>query len=384
MKIVVFGLSVSSSWGNGHATLWRGLIEALSDLGHNVVFFERNVPYYASHRDRADLHPAELVIYSNWEEAQRAADPHLVDADVAMVTSYCPDGPAACDLVLGSKAGLKVFYDLDAPVTIERIRNGLAVSYLPSYGLGHFDLVLSFTGGAVLDELQERLGAKRVAPLYGCVDPKVHHPTDSSPDFAADLSYLGTYSPDRQDAFERLLLRAARSAPRWRFVVGGSQYPEGMVWPQNVRHIQHVFPDQHSMFYSSSPLTLNLTRAPMAARGFCPSGRMFEAAACGSAIVTDSWKGLESFYEPDREILTIHTTQDALVSLSRSKECLAKVGRAARERTLAQHTAKHRAAELIDIVCRSAEQRPAPIEVMPMREQHMYDSRMGGMSAESP
>ena len=210
MKLVVFGLTITSSWGNGHATLWRGLVRALGARGHRVVFFERDVSYYAAHRDLVDMPGHDIQLYDAWPEAARAAARHLAEADVAMVTSYCTDAVAACDLVLESAAPVRVFYDLDTPVTLTRLEAGAPVEYVPPYGLGGFDLVLSYTGGAALAELQRRLGARLVRPLYGSVDPDVHRPTTPVAAFDADLSYLGTYADDRQAALTALLLEPAR------------------------------------------------------------------------------------------------------------------------------------------------------------------------------
>ncbi|HEY9014350.1 MAG TPA: hypothetical protein VIM84_04750, partial [Gemmatimonadales bacterium] len=218
MKLVVFGLSVSSSWGNGHATLWRGLVQALASLGHRVVFYERDVPYYADHRDLLCWTDGELKLYRSWGEILPSARADVLDADVAMVTSYCPDGAGAAELVLQEAPGLRVYYDLDTPVTLERLSRGESVFYLPADGLSGFDLVLSYTGGAALTGLSERLGARRVVPLYGSVDPRIHYPVAPVDHYRADLSYLGTYADDRQDALVRLLVEPARRRPRHRFL----------------------------------------------------------------------------------------------------------------------------------------------------------------------
>jgi len=223
MKLVIFGLTVSSSWGNGHATIWRGLIGALARRGHQVIFFERDVPYYANHRDLTAIPGGELILYPDWESVLPLATRHLADADVGMVTSYCADGEDACHLVLASRAPLRTFYDLDTPVTLARLDAGQAVPYLPEQGLGDFDLVLSYTGGRALTELQSRLGAQRTAPLYGAVDPALHRPVSTVPDYRADLSYLGTYAEDRQRALEQLFVAPARRLPLRRFLIGGAQ-----------------------------------------------------------------------------------------------------------------------------------------------------------------
>jgi spore maturation protein CgeB len=350
MKLVIFGLSVSSSWGNGHATLWRGLIGALATSGHRVVFFERDVPYYSSHRDLVELPGGRLVLYRAWEEALPIALAELADADTAMVTSYCPDGIDATRLVLDSATPLRVFYDLDTPVTLERLDAGIAVPYLGPGGLAGFDLVLSYTGGAALAAVRERLGARRVAPLYGSVDPDVHRRVAAQPHYRADLSYLGTYAPDRQRALERLFMAPARRLPERRFLIGGAQYPQEFPWSDNIYFVRHLPPIEHPAFYSSSRITLNVTRAPMAEMGYCPSGRLFEAAACGTPVLSDTWGGIEEFFVPGEEILLASTTDDVVAALGLSDDELVRLARAARERTLADHTASRRASELVALL----------------------------------
>jgi spore maturation protein CgeB len=347
MKIVVFGLTISSSWGNGHATLWRGLARALAGLGHRLVFFERDVPYYAMNRDLWDIPGGELVLYPDWEDARARALHEVSDSDAAMVTSYCPDGIAATDLILSSARGLSLFYDLDTPVTLSRLQRGEELPYVGAQGLAGFDLVLSYTGGAALDALQSRLGARRVAPLYGHVDPEVHKPAPRAPQYAADLSYLGTYAEDRQEAVETLFVEAARRRPQRRFVIGGAQYPSDFPWADNIFFVRHLPPSEHPAFFSSSPFTLNVTRRDMAAMGWCPSGRLFEAAACGTALISDDWEGLNGFYAPGSEIIITKSTEDTLAALDLSEAEAKRLAQGARDRTLAEHTSAHRAAELI-------------------------------------
>jgi spore maturation protein CgeB len=354
MKIVIFGLTISSSWGNGHATLWRALCRALAARGHRVVFFERDVAYYAAHRDRLYPDGCDLRLYGDWGTVVREAERTLRDADAAMVTSYCPDGAPASALVLESHARARVFYDLDTPVTLERLARGEQVPYLPADALGGFDLVLSYTGGRALDELTGQLHARAVAPLYGSVDPEVHHPVAPHPAFSADLSYIGTYADDRQAALEELLLKPARLRPDRRFVIAGSQYPQHFPWGVNIFYVSHLPPADHPAFYCSSALTLNITRGPMATMGYCPSGRLFEAAACGTPILSDWWEGLDAFFEPGREILVASNADEALRAIDRRGGELAAIGRAARERTLACHTAQVRAEELEALLDRAA------------------------------
>jgi spore maturation protein CgeB len=350
MRLVIFGLTMSSSWGNGHATIWRGLCKAFARRGHDVVFFERDVPYYALNRDLLALPYAELCLYPSWDQALPIARRHLADADVAMVTSYCPDGVSAADLVLESNVEVRAFYDLDTPVTLARLHAGEPVEYIGPRGLAEFDLVLSYTGGRALTELQARLGARHVVPLYGGVDPETHGRTEAVARYRADLSYLGTYAADRQPALEQFLVEPARRQPARRFLIGGAQYPEGFPWAPNIYFVRHLPPGEHPGFYSSCRLTLNITRAAMARMGYCPSGRLFEAAACGTPILSDPWEGLEAFFGPDAEILVAHGTDDAIDALERSDAELARIGALARQRTLDEHTAERRAIELEEAI----------------------------------
>ncbi|ACB76280.1 CgeB family protein [Opitutus terrae] len=346
MKIVIFGLTLSSSWGNGHATLWRGLGRALAQRGHQLVFFERDVPHYAAHRDLVKWTDGELVLYTDLEHVRYVARRHLREADVAMVTSDCPDARAATELLLESSVPQRVFYDLDTPVTLEYMSAGHEVAYIGPRGLADFDLVLSYTGGRALDALQERLGARRVATLYGSVDPDMHRPVPVDERFRSDLSYLGTYADDRQETLERLFVQPARRLPQRRFMIGGAQYPDHFPWTANMAFFRHLEPAQHPVFFSSSRLTLNVTRRAMRAMGYCPSGRLFEAAACGAPILTDAWEGLRLFFEPGEEILVAASTEDAIGAMDRSDAELAQIARRARERVFDEHTAAHRARHL--------------------------------------
>jgi spore maturation protein CgeB len=346
MKLTIFGLTISSSWGNGHATLWRGLCRALVKRGHQITFFERDVPYYAEHRDLAELSGVKLIFYTDWTEIRPQAQRQLADADVGMVTSYCPDGIAATSLLLASPANLKTFYDLDTPLTLECFRAGRPLSYIGPQGLGGFDLVFSYTGGVALKQLQSQLGARRVAPLYGSVDPEIHRPLPPVTGYGADISYLGTYAKDRQAALDMLFMEPARRLPQYRFIIGGALYPQEFPWSENISFVRHLPPPEHASFYCSSRMTLNITRKAMAGMGYCPSGRLFEAAACGAPIISDWWEGLDVFFSPGSEIIIARKSEDTCAALEMSPEQLGAIGRAARERALARHTAEQRAIEL--------------------------------------
>jgi spore maturation protein CgeB len=349
MKLTIFGLTVSSSWGNGHATLWRGLCNALARQGHSVTFFERDVPYYANYRDLLWPECYKLVLYPSWAEVNSVAKSVLGESDVAVVTSYCPDAIAACDLVLDSNA-VKVFYDLDTAVTLQTFRSSGAVDYIPNYGLSDFDLVLSYVGGRALDELQALFGARRVAPLYGSVDTDVHKPVTPSSQYHSDLSYLGTYAADRQSALQELFLDPAQRLPKRKFMLGGAQYPDDFPWNENVWFVEHVPPPEHPAFYSSSRATLNVTRGAMASFGYCPSGRLFEAAACETPVISDSWEGMDEFFEPGREILVATSADDVVNAIELGEEELRKIGKTAREKVFSAHTADHRGREFLDLV----------------------------------
>lgn len=344
MKLVIFGLTVSSSWGNGHATLWRGLIRALARRGHEVHFFERDVPYYAQNRDLWELPGAHLHLYREWDAAR--ARRALGDADVSMVTSYCPDSTVAAETAFDSPVPLRTFYDLDTPVTLSRLDSGETVDYVGPRGLGNYDLVLSYTGGKALTALETRLGARRAVPLYGHVDPDVHRPSAPLERFRSDLSYIGTYAADRQEALEELFIAPARQLSERRFCLAGAMYPPEFPWTQNIFFVRHLPPADHPAFFSSSRLTLNVTRRAMAEMGYCPSGRLFEAAACGVPLLTDDWEGLDQFFTPGSQILTGRSTADATAALERSDAELAAMARAARERTLDEHTSAVRARQL--------------------------------------
>ena len=351
MNIVIFGLTVSSSWGNGHATLWRGLCKHLTREGHGVVFFERDVPYYADTRALSELPGGGLVLYPKWEIIKHPACNALRDADAAIVTSYCPDGQGAAAMMLDQPGLLKIFYDLDTPVTLAQLRDGAELSYIGPDGLSRFDLVLSFTGGPrLMEEYGRKLRARRIEPLYGHVDPDIHRPVSARPHYLSDLSYLGTYSADRQQTLENLFVQPARERRNRRFLIGGAQYPHDFPWSPNIHFVRHLPPAEHASFFASSRLTLNVTRQAMAEMGWCPSGRLFEAAACGTPIISDRWDGMEAFFQPGEEILLADNAADVLAALSRDDNDLRLIARRARERTLDEHSSAKRAMELIALM----------------------------------
>ena len=350
MKLVFFGLTLSSSWGNGHATLLRGLFRALVRRGHKIVFFERDVPYYAANRDLASFEGIHLYLYADWKDAVPPANAEIADADAGIVTSYCADGIPATELILCASLPLRVFYDLDTPVTLTRLSAGEQVEYIGPRGLADFDLVLSYTGGVALESLRRQLGARCIAPLYGSVDPGVHRRTEERPQYRADLSYIGTYAEDRQGTLQELFITPASLLPDKRFVIAGASYPSEFPWTPNIFFVKHLPPQEHASFYSSSRITLNVTRSSMAKMGYCPSGRLFEAAACGTPILSDSWEGMHEFFAPGAEILIARNSTEAMDAISLTDAELSRIALAARERVMQCHTADRRAAELEKIL----------------------------------
>lgn len=358
MKIVIFGLSITSSWGNGHATTFRALARALYERGHRIVFYEKDVEWYASNRDMPEPPFCEVRLYEDWAEIRKSALNDLADADVAMVGSYFPDGLAAIEEVLSSRVPVKTFYDIDTPITVSQLRESGGTKYLRANQVPGFDLYFSFTGGPMLAEIEARFGAKRAVPLYCSFDPDEYRQFGVNRRFACDLSYMGTYAPDRQPKIEQLLCEPARRLPDYKFIVAGSQYPKSIAWPTNVRRIVHLNPRWHARFYSSSRLTLNVTRRDMVRAGFSPSVRLFEAAACAATIVSDNWPGLESFFLHSEEIL-LPTNSNDVINIVRdlSDEELRQIGRRAQQRVLAEHTSQRRAEQFEGYVAEIGEQR---------------------------
>jgi spore maturation protein CgeB len=344
MRIAVFGLSITSSWGNGHATTYRALVRALAERGHDVVFFERNTPWYAENRDLPEPPYCRTVVYESVAALRDLATVELSHCDLAIVGSYVPDGIEVGDFVQSRARGLTAFYDIDTPVTLAKLAGG-HIEYLATRQIPRYDIYLSFTGGPTLDLLQSTYGSPMARPLYCSVDPDLYYPEDALVRW--DLGYLGTYSDDRQPVLTRLMLRAAHRWRGGRFVVAGPQYPDTVAWPANVERMTHLAPAGHRAFYNSMRFTLNITRADMVRAGYSPSVRLFEAAACGTPIISDDWKGLDRLLTPAAEILISTSARDTLGYLRElGDDDRRAIGERARQRVLGAHTARHRAIEL--------------------------------------
>ena len=347
MKLTIFGLSITSSWGNGHATTFRSLCQALDRRGHRIVFFEHNLEWYQNNRDLPCPPYCDVRIFESWDEILPMVRAELRDSDVAMVGSYFPDGIAALEEVLSSNVPVKAFYDIDTPVTVRNLKDHGRAEYLLQQHLPELDIYFSFTGGPMLKRLEEEFGTPFAVPLYCSVDPEKHRELPAEPRFACDLSYMGTYAADRQPKIDELLCAPARRLGNKKFIVAGPQYPSAIEWPENVQRIMHLGPRHHAGLYSSSRVTLNVTRREMVLAGYSPSVRLFEAAACGAAIASDNWPGLETFLAPAREILLPTGSDDVVRYLADYDAAeLRRIGRAARERVLASHTSDVRAANL--------------------------------------
>jgi len=344
LDIVILGLSITSSWGNGHATTFRALVRALSARGHNVCFLERDVPWYAEHRDMPNPPYGLTQLYKSVAELKRRFEQKVMNADLCIVGSYVPDGVTIGDWVLRTGRGVKAFYDIDTPVTLAKLAAG-DTEYVTARQIRHYDLYLSFAGGPVLRKIEKEFGSPLARALYCSVDPKLYFPEERTPKW--DLGYMGTYSEDRQPSLDRLLVEPARWSPELKAVVAGPMYPKELSWPANVERIEHLPPASHRRFYNSQRFTLNLTRADMRNAGYSPSVRIFEAAACGTPIISDYWQGLETFFELETEILTATSAQDVLTYLNNiSPEDRRALGARARRRVLANHTSEQRVLEL--------------------------------------
>lgn len=345
MKIVIFGLSLSSSWGNGHAVTYRSLIKGLTAAGHSVTFFERDVAWYRRHRDFTSTELCDLHFYERLSDLA-VSRKLLQSADAILIGTYVPDANIIFRMMRDLNRHILVLYDIDTPVTIADLRAGRSNVFDKAMIAG-CDLYLSFTGGPILDVLAQEFSAPRVRTLYCSVDPDLYKPQPHIERRYA-LSYLGTYSADRQPALDNLLFRTASAKPDWSFIVAGAQYPDTESWPKNIVHTDHVAPQDHPAFYANSRVTLNLTRRDMMQAGYSPSIRLFEAASCQTAILTDEWPGLAEFFTPGLDCLIARDSQDVEAALSLSDHELGMIGQAARERVHQAHTGHQRAHELIE------------------------------------
>jgi len=351
MKIVIYGLTITSAWGNGHATTYRSLTKALRKLGHLVMFIEKDAEWYRGNRDMPEPEFCRVRLYDDWVKEERSLIQEASDADAIVIGSYFPDAIGVTRALAAAGYGPLLFYDIDTPITMAQLRAHGRSEYLDAALIPHYAAYLSFTGGPTLRELEMRFGSPQAIPFYCSVDPDLYRPQPVREEYRCDLSYLGTYASDRQPKLMRLLNGTASLLPEGRFLVAGAKYPETSEWCPNVRRMIHVSPPDHPSFYSSSRFTLNLTRDDMVAAGYSPSVRLFEASACGATILSDDWPGLDQFLTPGKEILLPRDAKETADILTRlSDEERVRIGSQARERILSEHTAMHRAREFEKIV----------------------------------
>jgi spore maturation protein CgeB len=345
--IVILGLSITASWGNGHATTYRALAKGLHRLGHTVLFLERDKPWYAANRDLADPPFCRIGLYDSLDDLHARYRDAVRDADAVVVGSYVPEGVAVGSWALEQAHGPVAFYDIDTPVTLAKLA-AADHEYLSPELVRRYHVYLSFTGGPLLRRLEQTHGASRAEALYCSVDTDLYRPVDCQQLY--DCGYMGTYSADRQESLERLLLEPAQRLSACRFAVAGPQYPADIAWPPNVDRIDHIPPAAHCRFYNEQRFTLNLTRADMRREGFSPSVRLFEAAACGVPIISDHWTGIETYFEPGREILISARGDDTIRHLAIGVAQRRGIAEEALKRVRAEHTAECRAQQLLRIV----------------------------------
>ena len=345
LNIVIFGLSITSSWGNGHATTYRSLIKALANRGHKVTFFEKDVSWYKQHRDLPNPSFCETILYHSIVEIEDYRL-KLAQADLVILGSYVADAEVLANRIRSLSSACFAFYDIDTPVTLAKLQRG-DYEYLTPAMIPTFDLYLSFSGGPVLQILEETWGAQRARALYCSVDPDLYYPNpedDQQYDYA--LGYLGTYSEDRQPTLNKFLLEPAITERNLQYCVAGAQYPLTIYWPDNVTYVEHIPPHRHRQFYQTQKFTLNITRKDMIEAGYSPSVRLFEAAACGTPIISDEWAGLDSLFNLGKEILVARSCQDVLDYLHMPDTERMAIARRAQQKVLRSHTSAHRAAEL--------------------------------------
>ena len=340
LNCVFIGLSITSTWGNGHATTYRGLLKEIARRGHAVTFLERDVPWYSDNREFHQAPYCTIGLYGSLEELQDRFSNLIQTADVVVVGSYVPDGIAVGEWVISAAKNCTAFYDIDTPVTLTGLRRNRC-DYLSKELCRQYALYFSFTGGPTLHLIENEFGSPCARALYCSVDPALYFPEPKEPRW--DLAYLGTYASDRQLMLDELLLSVAEKNRARQFAVAGPQYPKDTTWPANVERIEHLAAKDHRDFYNAQRFTLNVTRQDMIRAGYSPSVRLFEAAACGTPILTDIWTGLESIFKPNLEIIPVTSQAEVASKLQMPEERRLEIADRARRRTLRFHTAAVRA-----------------------------------------
>jgi spore maturation protein CgeB len=352
MNIAFFGSSLVSSYWNGAATYYRGLLKALAGLGHNISFYEPDAFQRQQHRDIPDPPWAKVIVYPATTDGWHAA---LTDAALGSDLLVKASGVGVFDAELERAIPeacpprtASVFWDVDAPATLEAI--DADAQHHMRRAIPLYDMVLTYGGGDPVVSAYRRLGARTCIPVYNALDPDTHYPTNPRDDLSCTLSFLGNRLPDREARVEEFFLKAAALLPDRTFLLGGSGWEDKQI-PGNVRRIGHVRTDDHNAFFRSGVATLNINRDSMARFGFSPPTRMFEAAGTAACLVTDCWDGIEQFLEPGREILVAATGDDvAEIMESLTAGRARKIAEAARRRILAHHTYAHRARQVNNLL----------------------------------
>ena len=344
MKLHFFGSSLVSSYWNGAATYYRGILKALAQLGYDVTFYEPDAFDRQNHRDIADPPWAEVVVYpasdAGW---RRALDRAAREADLLVKASGVGVFDRELEVAVAEieTAARRVYWDVDAPATLDAIAAD-PLHHLRD-AIRRYDVVFTYGGGDPVVEAYRRVGARDCVPIYNALDPEHHFPVEPDPAFACELGFLGNRLPDREARVEAFFLDAATRRPAGRFLLGGAGW-ETKQLPANVRHIGHVGTAQHNAFFSSSLATLNVNRVSMARYGFSPPTRVFEAVGCGACLITDRWQGIEMFLEPEREVLVANNGLEVAGFLDAlTPERARRIADAGRRRVLAHHTYARRA-----------------------------------------
>lgn len=351
MRIAFFGSSLVSAYWNGAATYYRGIIRALAKRGHSITFYEPDIYDRQRNRDIPDPHWADVVVYAAEEsELWRALD-RARDCDLLIKTSgvgIFDDLIERAILDVHSPHTSAAFWDVDAPVTLDRVTNDSSDPFRALIPL--YDMILTYGGGDRVINAYLQLGARICVPIYNALDPETHHPAAAASRFTADLGLLANRLPDREARIEQFFFRASELAPRHTFLLGGNGW-QGKQMPANVKYVGHVFTRDHNAFNCSVRAVLNVNRDSMASYGFSPPTRVFEAAGAAACIITDSWDGIEYFLEPDAEILVASDGSEvAGILTGLSGQRARQIGAAAYRRVLAQHTYEHRATQLEELL----------------------------------
>ena len=347
MKIAFYGSSLLSSWWNGAATYYRGLLRDLAGRGYDITFYEPDAYERQQHRDMEPQPWARSVVYPASAEGLASV---LVEARAAdIVVKASGVGVFDDELIAGvidhaAPHALKIFWDVDAAATLEEMRQG--EDHAVRRALRSLDLVLTYGGGPPVVNAYEGFGAARCVPIYNALDPTTHHPVEPDPRFAADLSFLGNRLPDREARVEQFFLEPAAQLADGHFLIGGNGW-DTKPMPANVRHLGHVFTHEHNAFNCTPLAVLNVARDSMADIGFSPATRVFEAAGAAACLITDAWEGIEQFLEPNAEVLVARDGQDVAEHLrTLTQERARAIGQAALDRVLAEHTYAHRGAQV--------------------------------------